>query len=126
MPDNLKQGVKSPCWYDPDINQTYLEWAQWYGVAVLPARVKQPRGKTKVENSVLVVERWILARLCDRTFFSLAELNRVIRELLTELNNEPMQITRKLRREGFEKIYFPALKPLPARPYEYATYKMAG
>lgn len=125
VPDNLKQGVKSPCWYDPDINQTYLEWAQWYGVAVLPARVKQPRGKAKVENAVLVMERWILARLRNRTFFSLADLNRVIRELLTELNDKPMQITKKSRREEFEKIDFPALKPLPARPYEYATYKMA-
>jgi len=117
--------VKSPCWYDPDINQTYLEWAQWYGVAVLPAPVKKPRAKAKVENAVLVVERWILARLRNRTFFSLADLNRVIRELLTELNNKPMQITKKSRREEFEKIDFPALHPLPARPYEYATYKMA-
>lgn len=125
VPDNLKQGVKSPCWYDPDINQTYLEWAQWYGVAVLPAPVKKPRAKAKVENAVLVVERWILARLRNRTFFSLADLNRVIRELLTELNNKPMQITKKSRREEFEKIDFPALHPLPARPYEYATYKMA-
>ena len=57
VPDNLKQGVKSACWYDPDINPSYLEWAQHYNVAVLPARAGQPRGKAKVENAVLVVER---------------------------------------------------------------------
>ena len=125
VPDNLKQGVKSPCWYDPDINQTYLEWAECYGVAVLPARVRKPKDKSKVENGVLVVERWILARLRNRSFFSLTELNRVIRELLTDLNEKPMQITKKSRRAEFIESDLPALRPLPLQPYEFATYKMA-
>ena len=125
IPDNLRQGVKSPCWYDPDLNQTYQEWAQCYGVAVLPARVKHPKDKAKAEVGVQVVERWIIARLRNRTFFNLADLNRVIRELLTELNDKPMQLTQKSRRSEFEETDRPALRPLPVQPYEYATYKMA-
>lgn len=125
VPDNLKQGVKSPCWYDPDLNQTYLEWAQWYEVAVLPARVRKPKDKAKVEAGVLLVERWILARLRNRTFFSLAELNRAIRDLLVELNDKPMQLTKKSRKDEFEATDQPALRPLPSQPYEFAVYKMA-
>lgn len=125
VPDNLKQGVKSPCWYDPELNQTYLEMAQHYGVVVLPARVKRPRDKAKAEVAVQVVERWILARLRNRTFFSLPELNRVIRKLLDELNQRKMEHLEKSRRELFEELDQPALRPLPALPYEYATYKMA-
>jgi transposase len=123
VPDNLKQGVKSPCWYDPDLNQTYLDLAQHYGVAILPARVRKPRDKAKVEVGVQVVERWILARLRNRTFFSLAELNRAIRQLLEELNNRPMEHLEKSRRALFAELDQPALRPLPAQPYEYATYK---
>jgi transposase len=125
VPDNLKQGVKSPCWYDPDLNQTYLEMAQYYGVAVLPARVRKPRDKAKVEVGVQVVERWILARLRNRTFFSLAELNRAIRSLLEDLNHRPMEHLGKSRRELFEELDQPALRPLPEKPYEYATWKAA-
>jgi transposase len=125
VPDNLKQGVKSPCWYDPDLNQAYLEMAQYYGVAVLPTRVKKPRDKAKVEVGVQVVERWILARLRNCTFFSLSELNRAIRKLLEELNNRPMQHLEKSRRELFEELDRPALRPLPEKPYEYATFKLA-
>jgi transposase len=125
VPDNLKQGVKSACWYDPDINPTYLEWAQHYNVAVLPTRTAQPRGKAKVENAVLVVERWILARLRNRTFFNLADLNRTIRELLVELNEKPMQITKRSRKQEFEEIDLPALRPLPSQPYEFALTKLA-
>lgn len=125
VPDNLKQGVKSPCWYDPDLNQTYLEMAQYYGVAVIPARVRKPRDKAKVEVGVQVVERWILARLRKRTFFSLAELNRAIRKLLDDLNQRTMQHLEKSRYELFEELDRPALRPLPERPYEYATWKAA-
>lgn len=125
VPDNLKQGVKSPCWYDPDLNQTYLEMAQHYGVAILPARVRKPRDKAKVEVGVQVVERWILARLRNWTFFSLAELNRAIAKLLEELNHRTMEHLEKSRRTLFEEVDLPALRPLPAQPYEYATFKTA-
>ena len=102
-----------------------LEWAQWYGVAVLPARVRKPKDKAKAEVAVQVVERWIIARLRNMSFFNLADLNRVIRELLDELNDKPMQLTKKSRREEFDQTDRPALRPLPSQPYEFATYKMA-
>lgn len=84
VPDNLKSGVKSPCYYEPDINPTYHEMARHYGVAVIPARVRKPRDKAKVENHVQNVERRILAPLRNRRFFSLVECNKAIAELLDE------------------------------------------
>ena len=78
VPDNLKSGVTTPHWYEPDVNQTYTDMAEHYGVAVLPARVRRPRDKANVENGVLQVERWILARLRHQQFFSRQELNAAI------------------------------------------------
>jgi len=123
VPDNLGQGVKKADRYEPDINPTYYEMAEYYGLAVIPARVKRPRDKSKVEVGVQVVERWILARLRNRTFFSLAELNRAIQKLLLVLNDRKMEHLEKTRRELFEKVDHPMLRPLPEKPYEYATFK---
>ena len=75
-PDNPKVGVDRANWYEPGLNRTYLDLATHYGTAILPTRTRKPRDKAKVEVAVLVVERWILARLRNRRFFSLAELNR--------------------------------------------------
>jgi transposase len=85
IPDNLKSGVNNPCRYEPDLNPTYHDLAKHYGTAVIPARVRKPKDKAKVEGGVLVVQRWILARLRNRTFFSLDELNQAITELLEYL-----------------------------------------
>jgi len=125
VPDNLKAGVNHPSRYDPEINITYQEMAEHYGVAVVPARVARPRDKAKVEVGVQNVERWILARLRDRKFFSLLELNQAIRELLEDLNDRKMEHLGKSRRELFELVDKPALKPLPATPYEFALWKKA-
>ncbi len=125
VPDNLKAGVKSPHRYEPDINLTYQEFARHYGVAVVPARVRKPRDKAKVEVGVQVVERWILARLRDRTFFSLAELNQAIGELLRELNERPMKHLGQSRRELFVELDQPALRPLPTLRYEFAQWQKA-
>jgi transposase len=125
VPDNLKVGVKHPCRYEPDLNPTYHDLAQHYGTAVIPARVRKPKDKAKVEVGVQVVERWILARLRNHTFFSLADLNRAIRELLDELNSRPMKHLERSRRELFAELDQPALKPLPEQPYEFATWKKA-
>jgi len=125
VPDNLKAGVKHPCRYEPDLNPTYQDLADHYGIAVLPTRVRKPKDKAKVEVAVLVVERWILARLRKRKFFSLAELNQAIRQLLEELNNRPMRHLGQSRRELFQSLDQPALKPLPATPYEFAVWKKA-
>lgn len=125
VPDNLKAGVTNPCRYEPDINPTYQDLAEHYGTTVIPARPGKPRDKAKVESAVLVAERWILAALRNHTFFSLAELNKTIREKLSELNNRRFQKLNTTRRGLFETLDKPALKPLPAHPYEYAEWKKA-
>lgn len=125
VPDNLKAGVTSPHLYEPDLNPTYQDLAQHYLVAVVPARVRRPQDKAKVEAGVQVVERWILARLRKLTFFSLAELNAEIARLLRELNERPFQKLAGSRRSLFEELDRPALRPLPAAPYEYAEWKQA-
>jgi len=125
VPDNLKAGVSHPSHYDPEINPTYQEMAEHLGVAVVPARVRKPRDKAKVEVGVQNVERWILARLRNQKFFSLVELNKAIRELLEDLNNRKMEHLGQSRRELFELVDRPALKPLPTTPYEFAYWKKA-
>jgi transposase len=125
VPDNLKTGVKNPCRYDPELNPSYREFAEHYGVAVLPARPKKPQDKAKVESAVQVVEQRILAKLRDHKFFGVSELNAAISELLLELDNRPMQIYGKSRRELFEELDKVALKPLPVEPYRFASWKKA-
>jgi transposase len=125
VPDNLKAGVKHPCRYEPDLNPTYQDLAQHYGTAVIPTRVRKPKDKAKAEVGVQVVERWILARLRNHTFFSLADLNQAIQGRLDELNTRPMKHLERSRRELFEELDQPALKPLPEQPYEFAIWKKA-
>jgi transposase len=122
-PDNLKAGVKSPCYYEPDINPTYQEMAVYYGVGVLPTRVRKPKDKPHVENGVQNVERWVLAPLRKQIFFSLAEANQAMQPLLVTLNNRRMEHLGKSRRELFEELDRPALRPLPSQPYELAIWK---
>jgi len=125
VPDNLRAGVTKAHRYEPDTNPTYQDMASHYGVAVLPARVRRPRDKAKVEAGVLVVERWVLAALRHRSFFSLTELNAAIRELLETLNARPFTKLPGSRREQFEQLDKPALQPLPVEPYVYAEWKKA-
>ena len=89
--DNLKAGVTKACFHEPMVNRTYADIARHYGTAIVPARPDKPRDKAKVEVGVQVVGRWILARLRHRRFFSLADLNAAIRELLDDLNDRPMR-----------------------------------
>ena len=124
-PDNLKTGVKKPNYYEPDLNPSYQELAEYYHVAVLPARVRKPKDKANVENSVQNVERWVLAPLRNRTFFSEGEANRAMAVLLEVLNAKEMQHLGKSRRQLFEELDQPALQPLPERPYEFARWKNA-
>jgi transposase len=123
IPDNLKSAVNKPCRYDPDLNPSYQDLALHYGTAIIPARVRKPKDKAKAEVGVQIVERWILARLRHRTFFSLAEANAAIRELLTDLNNRPFKKLPGCRRQAFETLDRPALKPLPSEPYVFAQWK---
>jgi transposase len=124
-PDNWRAGVKDPCYYEPDLNPTYRDFADHYGTVIIPARPRKPRDKAKVESGVLVVERWILAALRKRTFHSLAELNQAIQELLVKLNNRKFRKLDTTRAQLFETLERPALKPLPAEPFVFAWWKKA-
>lgn len=123
--DNLKSGVKRPCRYEPESNHAYLDLITHYGVAALPGRVRSPRDQAKVEAGVQVVQRWILARLRHRKFFSLSELNAEIRRLLEDLNRRTFKKLPGSRRSQFEALDRPALKPLPTEPYAYAEWLTA-
>jgi len=123
VPDQLKSGVTVPCRYEPGLQKTYEEFARFAGTVVLPARPGKPRDKAKVEAGVLVVTRWILARLRHERFFSLAALNARIAELLESLNTRPMRLYRASRRELFERLDRPALRPLPAEAFSIGEWK---
>ncbi len=125
VPDQLKSGVTRACRYEPGVQRSYNEWSQHYDTTILPARPRKPRDKAKVEVAVQIVERWILARIRNETFFSLAELNQRIRTLLEDLNARPMRAYGQSRRERFEQIDRPALRPLPAEPFDPAEWKHA-
>jgi transposase len=125
VPDQLRSAVSGPDRYEPDVNPTYCEMAEHYGVAVIPARPGRPRDKAKVEAGVLVAQRWILASLRNRTFFTLDELNGAIAELLEHLNERPFQKVEGCRRSAFESIDRPAMKPLPMWRYEMAEWARA-
>ena len=122
VPDNLKAGVLKANWHEPGLNPTYQDLASHYGTAILPARPRKPRDKAKVEAGVLVVERWILARLRNQRFASLVELNAAIAALLADLNERPMRRLGVSRRQLFEQLDRPALGPLPSEPYVYAEW----
>ncbi len=125
VPDNPRTGVTSAHRYEPILNATYAEMAAHYGVAVIPARPYKPRDKAKAEAGVQVVQRWILARLRRRTFFSLAELNAAIAELLRWLNARPFKKLEGSRQSLFDELDRPALRPLPQARYQFGVWKTA-
>lgn len=125
VPDNLKSGVSKTHRYEPDINPAYQQLASHYGVAVVPARPYKPKDKSKAEVAVQIVERWIMARLRHQTFFTLASLNQAIRFLLDDLNRRPFKKLPGTRCSQFEQLDKPALRSLPAHPYQYADIKQA-
>jgi transposase len=125
IPDNLRSGVTKACRYEPDLNPTYREMAEFYGTVVIPARPNKPRDKAKVEAGVLLVTRWITAALRNHTFFSLAEVNERIRELLERLNTRRFKKLNTSRKELFETIEKSSLRPLPLTRYQYAEWKKA-
>jgi len=124
--DNLKSGVTKACFYEPDLNPSYADMAAHYGCAVLPARPYRPRDKAKAETGVLLAQRWLLAVLRHRTFYSLAKLNAAIWQLLERLNTKPLRKMKRSRRELFEGLDRPCALPLPQRPYEYAEWRKAA
>ena len=123
VPDNLKSAINKACRFEPEANASYSEMARHYSAAILPARGKKPKDKALAEGGVLLVQRWILARLRKRRFFSLAELNAAIAVLLTDLNNRPFKKLDGSRASAFAAIDHPALRPLPDYRYEFAEWK---
>jgi transposase len=125
VPDNLKAGIKKPCNYDPVENRTYYEMAEHYGTAIVPARISKPKDKSPVEGTVGDISTWIIAALRNRKFFSFAELNQAIRQKLRVFSEQPYQKRDGSRRSVFEEFDKPALLPMPVRPYEIASWKIA-
>ncbi len=123
--DNLKTGVEEPCWYEPALNPTYADWAAHYGTMILPTRTDHPRDNAKAEAAVLLAERWILAVLRHRTMTSVAQWNEAIAPLREALNDRPFRKRAGTRRQLFEALDRPALRPLPPTPYEFAEWRQA-
>jgi len=121
--DNLRSGITKACFYEPAVNRTYAEMAAHYDTAVVPARPRKPRDKAKVEVAVQVATRWIIAKLRNRRFFSLAEINAAIRELVAQLNARVTRHLGRSRRALFDELERSALKKLPVEPYLYAEWK---
>lgn len=125
VPDNLKTGVDKSSYWDPKINRSYYEMAEYYGAAVVPARVRRPKDKPSVEGNVGIVSTWIIAALRNETFFSLNELNEAIQQKLEEYNQKPFQKKTGSRKLAFMEEEKFALLPLPVKQYELATWKTA-
>jgi transposase len=125
VPDNLKSAVRKTHRYEPDINPSYQQLASHYQCVIVPARPYKPKDKAKAEVAVQIVERWIMARLRHQTFFTLASLNQAIRVLLDDLNQRPFKKLPGTRLSQFEQLDKPALRALPAQPYQYADIKQA-
>jgi transposase len=125
VPDNPKPVVTKACPYEPDINPSFAQMAAHYNIAIIPARVRRPKDKAKVEAAVGLATRWILAVLRNRTFFSLEEARTAVRKLLDNLNDRQFKRISGSRRSLYESIDRPALQPLPMVPYEYAQFKKA-
>jgi transposase len=122
VPDNLRSGVSQAHRYEPLLNRTYAELATHYGTAIMPARAGKPRDKAKVEAGVLIAERWLLATVRNERFTSLAQANAAIAQKLRWLNNRPFTKLAGTRQELFEQLDRPAMRPLPATRYEFATW----
>jgi transposase len=125
IPDNLRSGVNKPSFYDPEINRTYAAMAEHYGVGILPARPRKPRDKAKVEAGVRFAQTYILGRMRNETFFSLEDANLAIAQAVARINDHVMRRLGASRKDLFTSIDKPALKPLPAMPYEFAEWQFA-
>ena len=123
VPDNLKSAVTHPSYYEPDLNPTYRDLGEHYGVAIIPARPYRPREKAKAEVGVQVVQRWIVAALRKQKLFSLGEVNQAIAGLLTKLNQRPFRKREGSRASLFAQLDRPSLKPLPGTRFEFGEWK---
>ncbi len=125
VPDNLKSAVTKACRYEPEANPTYADFASHYGIAIMPTRPSAPKDKGKVEAGVKFAKRWILAKLRNRIFTSVDEINIAIPELQELFNNKIMKSFGKSRKTLFESLDKPNAIFLPDLPYEFAEWKVA-
>ena len=125
VPDNLKSGINKASFYDPEVNRSYAAMATHYGVGVLPARPKRPRDKAAVEAGVRFAQSYILGRLRNVTFFSLAECNAAIAAAVERMNGREMRRLGTSRRQLFEAIELPVMRRLPQDDFEYAEWHLA-
>ena len=126
VPDNCKTAViHNGGWKNRQINETYQEMAEHYGTAIIPARVRTPKDKPNAEGTVGMISTWITAALRDEQFFSLAGLNRAIREKLELFNHKLFQKKEGSRISLFLEEEKPFLTPLPATRFELADWKQA-
>lgn len=125
-PDNLKAAVVSVSWREGHIiNPSYLAFADHYDLLVLPTGPRKPKQKAAVENTVRLMQRWVLGVLRDRTFYSLAELNTEIRRLVEAFNDKPMKgVDKRSRNQLFDEVDLPVMRPLPQQRYIYADWKI--
>ena len=124
VPDQPRTSTSKPCRYDPDLNPVYQDFGTHYSTCIIPARPRRPRDKAKVEVGVLIAQRWIIAALRNRTFYSISAINVAIRELLEKLNDRKQRKLGRSRKELFEEFDKPNLKALPEHRFEFAEWKV--
>ena len=122
IPDNLKTGVEKADWYNPIINKSYREMAEFYGAAVIPTGVRKPKEKASVERAVGILSTWMLAALRNQQFFTLEELNEAMWLKLADFNSRPFQKRPGSRESAFAEE-LPFLMPLPLNPFELSSWK---
>ena len=125
IPDNLKTGITKNTRYETVLNRSYYEMAEYYQTAIVPGRVRHPKDKSHVENSVKYASTWIIAALRNRKFFSFEELSEAVSEKLEELNDRPFRQKEGCRRTAFETEEKDFLKKLPPAPYEISLWTTA-
>lgn len=118
VPDNLKSAVTGSSRYEPCLNEDFLDMANHYQCAVMPARSYKPRDKSLVENHVRILYTRVHAELSALTFFSLSELNRAILVCIEKHNGMFFQGKSFSRKQSFEGVEIQTLQPLPQERYE--------
>jgi transposase len=119
VPDNLKAAVIKSQREMLILNRAYAELAEHYDFMILPARPRKPKDKAMAEVGVQIVQRWVLARLRNHTFFSLDELNQQLKHWMEQLNQRTTRTYPKSRSARFQELDLPALRALPERRYDY-------
>jgi transposase len=128
VPDNLKSAIIKASKYEPTVNQVLDDFANHYNMAVIPARARKPKDKALVENQVKLIYNRVYARLRNREFFSLADLNKAIAEYTSLHNQTRMQNRDYCREEHFLSNEKHLLETLPETAFEikyYKEYKLA-